>query len=65
MNVLIRIPKGYIAKVNRNLYQANMTHSHMLGHKVNGSYIIIRSQDLEAVKKVFDKLALPCFPKFI
>lgn len=65
MKVIIRIPSGNMKRVNQSLYKANMGHTHLLGHKVNGPYIIIRSTDLEAVKKVFDRLALPCHAKFI
>lgn len=64
MKVIIKIPTGNMRRVNQNLYNVGMTHTHLLGHRVDGPYIIIRPEDLETVKKVFDKLSLSCHAKF-
>lgn len=61
MKVIIRIPSGNMRRVNQSLYKANMGHTHLLGHHVDGPYIIIRRSDLETVKKVFAQLSLKCY----
>lgn len=63
MKVIIKIPRGNMKRVNQNLYNVGMTHTHLLGHRVDGPYIIIRREDLDTVKKVFDKLELSCHAK--
>ena len=60
MKLKVNVPSGHLKRVNQKLFDMDMQHSHQLGDSPFGSYIIIRSVDVETVRKVFAKLELPC-----
>ena len=60
MKLKVNVPSGHLRRVNQKLFDMDMKHSHQLGDNPFGSYIIIRSVDVETVRKVFAKLELPC-----
>ena len=60
MRLEVNVPTGHLKRVNQKLFDMDMQHSHQLGESIFGRYIIIRSVDLETVRKVFAKLELPC-----
>jgi hypothetical protein len=60
MRLKVNVPTGHLKRVNQKLFDMDMQHSHQLGNNPFGCYIIIRSVDLETVRKVFAKLELPC-----
>ena len=65
MRLKVNVPAGHLKKVNQKLFDMDMQHSHQLGENIFGRYIIIRSVDLETVRKVFAKLELPCVTKVL
>ena len=65
MKLKVNVPSGHLRRVNQKLFDMDMQHSHQLGDSPFGSYIIIRSVDVETVRKVFAKLDLPCATKLL
>lgn len=65
MKLKVNVPSGHLRRVNQKLFDMDMKHSHQLGDNPFGSYIIIRSVDLETVRKVFAKLELPIATKIL
>ena len=53
MKLKVNVPSGHLSRVNQKLFDMDMKHSHQLGDNPFGSYIIIRSVDVETVRKVF------------
>ena len=65
MKLKVNVPSGHLRRVNQKLFDMDMKHSHQLGDNPFGSYIIIRSVDIETVRKVFAKLELPIATKIL
>lgn len=59
MKIKVNVPTGHLRQVNQKLFNMDMEHSHQLGENIFGSYIIVRSVDVETVRKAFSQLDIP------